>query len=371
MKIQSIEVIPLKVQFKKSLRFGTITRQRSSNVILRVVTDSGLIGYGEACPVAAFTGETPESIMALIDSRVREFIIGKDPRAILPITRSLERVLQRCLFTLCAVDIALWDLLGKLYDQPIATLLGGAFRNTVEVHGSVGWADDRALMAETALAQLHLGFRSLKLYVGCGDLASDLARLRHVRAAVGEGVDFLLDVNQQWDARTALAALPELRSLGVTLLEQPLPVHDLGGQAEVVRSTPLEIVADESVFSGTDVAMIGAMRTARTVNLGIGKMGGLVRAREAATVSAATALSVLVGSYLELGIATAAALHFAASIQKLPYPSYLIGPLKYEADVTSLSLKLTESGVEVPLGPGLGIEVDEEALRVMDARRAA
>jgi len=140
-------------------------------------------------------------------------------------------------------------------------------------------------MAETALAQLHLGFRSLKLYAGCGDLPSDLARLRHVRATVGKGVDFLLDVNQQWDARTALAALPELRSLGVTLLEQPLPAHDIGGQAEVLRSTPLEIVA------------------------------------------AATALNVLVGSYLELGVATAAALHFAASLEKLPYPSYLIGPL--------------------------------------------
>jgi L-alanine-DL-glutamate epimerase-like enolase superfamily enzyme len=85
----------------------------------------------------------------------------------------------------------------------------------------------------------------------------------------------------------------------------------------------------------------------------------------------ATALNVLVGSYLELGVATAAALHFAASIEKLPYPSYLIGPSKYEADVTSLSLEITESCVEVPPGPGLGIEIDEEALRAMDARRAA
>jgi L-alanine-DL-glutamate epimerase-like enolase superfamily enzyme len=207
-------------------------------VIVRIVTDSGLIGYGEACPVAAFTGETPESIAALIDSRVRECIVGKDPREILPIVRSLERVLQRCPFTLCAVDIALWDLMGKFYDLPISTLLGGAFRSAVEVHGSVGWTDDPAVMAESALAQLRLGFRSLKLYVGCGDLASDLARLRHVRATVGEGVNFLLDVNQQWDARTALAALPELHSLGVILLEQPLPAHDSGGQAELVRWRP-------------------------------------------------------------------------------------------------------------------------------------
>jgi len=366
--IRDVEAIPLRIGFRETFRFGTIDRKQSQNVVLVITTSDGVVGYGEACPVPAFTAETQESIVALVGQRVKPLLVGEDPLRHRPLLRRLERVLFGCPFTLTAVDVALWDVAGKLLGLPISTLLGGRFRERVEMHGSVGW-DEQEAMVETAHAQRALGYGALKLYAGRGTVGADLDRIGAVRAAVGADVPFLIDVNGQWSVSQCLEALPKLADLGVVLLEQPLAASDDLGQAEVVRASRVDICADESVYTPSDVARIGRQRTARVINLGLSKLGGLLRAGDCETVARAVGLGITIGSVLELGIVSTAGLHLAAAVQELPYPSYLIGPLKYERQITAPELTVENGAVAVPSGPGLGVEVDTELLAALDLRR--
>jgi muconate cycloisomerase len=225
-------------------------------------------------------------------------------------------------------------------------------------------------MVRVAQQQVAAGFTTLKLYAGRGALQDDVDRLRGVRAAVPDGVEFLLDINGQWTANDCAEAFPALKDLGVSLIEQPIAAADHDAQARVTALAPMVVAADESVYSAEDVYAVARERRAHAVNLGLSKIGGLVHAHECAVVAAASRTTVLIGSVLELGIATAAGLHFAASVESLPFPSYLIGPIKYRQDVAYPSLKVEDGSVRVPEGAGLGIEVDEELLASLDLRNA-
>ena len=368
MKIRSVEAIPLDVRFKETFSFGSTDRTRSPNVIVRMTNDEGVVGYGEACPMPAFTGETQESVVATIEGRLEDLLVGRDPLQREPILRDIEKVLFRSPFTLAAIDVALWDVAGKILGVPVSVLLGGRFRERVEQHGSVGMGTAES-MTDTALGQVEQGYSTLKLYAGRDALQDDLERLESVRRAVGPDVAFILDVNGRWDVATCLRALPVLEDLGVTLLEQPVAPWDEAGQAEVVGRSTIEVMADEAVFGPTDVARIGAGRMARVINLGLSKLGGLFRARGCATVAQSSGLKVAVGSVLELGVASTAGLHLSASLPELAAPSYLMGPLKYERQITTVPLEVKDGEMEVPSGPGLGVEVDEEFLHAADPRR--
>lgn len=368
MKIRSVEAIPLDIRFKETFSFGSTDRKRSPNVIVRMTTDEGVVGYGEACPMPAFTGETQESVVATIEGRLEERLLGRDPLQHEPIVRDIDKVLFRSPFTLAAIDVALWDIAGKILGVPVSVLLGGRFRERVEQHGSVGLGTAES-MVDTALEQVEQGYSTLKLYAGRDTLQEDLGRLESVRQAVGEEVAFILDVNGRWDVATCSRALPVLEELGVALLEQPVAAWDDRGQAEVVGRSTIEIMADEAVFGPTDVARIGRERTARVINLGLSKLGGPLRARECATVARSSGLKMAVGSVLELGVASAAGLHLSASLPELAAPSYLMGPLKYERQITPVPLEVRDGKMEVPSGPGLGVEVDEEFLRAADPRK--
>lgn len=369
MRIRSVEAIPIQTTFKETFRYGTTERKDCANVIVRLVTDDGLVGYGEATPQAAFTTETQASIVEAIEQVAARSLVGRDAVDPVVLITGLARQLPRAPFTLTAVDLALWDLLGKASGMPVAALLGGRYRDRVPVHGSVGWgpAED---MVRVAQQQIEAGFTTLKLYAGRGALDADLERLRAVRNVVPDTVAFMLDINGQWTMHDCERAFPTLKELGVVVLEQPISAADLGGQARVTALAPMVVAADEAVYSPEDVFAIARDRRAHAVNLGLSKLGGLQRAHQCALVAEASMTTVLIGSVLELGIATAAGLHLAASIEKLPFPSYLIGPIKYRQDVASPSLQVDNGCVRLPQGPGLGIDVDDELLAALDVRNA-
>jgi L-alanine-DL-glutamate epimerase-like enolase superfamily enzyme len=367
MKITSVEAIPLAAAFKQVFRFGTTDRSTSTNVIVRVSTDEGVVGYGEACPVQAFTPETQASIVELVETRVAPNLVGRDALQRVPRLADLARVLRLAPFTVAAVDTALLDLAGKQTGVSVSTLLGGAFRDRVEVHGSVTWDEDPARIVETALEQRET-YRWLKLYAGRGEIDRDLDRLQAVRDAVGADARLMVDINGMWRQSDAIRALARVEEIGLELLEQPFPPGAAPFQRDLVARLAIDVAADESVRSVADAAGVVHERTATVINVGMSKLGGPTAALETAQVAAAGGVGVMVGSVIEMGIATAMGLHLAAALPQLAYPSYLMGPLKYREQITSEQIAVVDAHVAVPTGPGLGIEVDEDALRSLDAR---
>jgi muconate cycloisomerase len=370
MKIVSVEAIPLAASFKTMFRFGTTDRTTSPNVVVRITTDEGPIGYGEACPVPAFTSETQASIVELIEQRVAPVFLGRDPESRQPLLADLNRVLKFAPFTVAAVDTALLDLQGQALNVPIHTLLGGAFRDSIEVHGSVSWDEDSRKIVDIAVEQ-SADYRWLKLYAGRGELDADLDRLQAVREAVGDGIELVVDINGMWSPPQLIRAMPRVEELGLRFLEQPLPLSAAAFQRDLVASGRVDVVADEAVRTVTDATTVARDRTATVINVGHSKLGGPTAALQAAHVAHANGLGVMVGSVIEMGIATTMGLHLAACLPSLAYPSYLMGPLKYAQQITEQQIEVINGRIAVPDGPGLGVTVDEAELRRIDARVAS
>jgi L-alanine-DL-glutamate epimerase-like enolase superfamily enzyme len=272
MKITSVEAIPLAASFKEVFRFGTTDRSTSPNVVVRIATEDGAVGYGEACPVPAFTSETQASVVELVETRVAPTLVGRDASQRVPRLADLARVLRFAPFTVAAVDTALLDLLGRHAGVPVSNLLGGAFRDRVEVHGSVTWDEDPARVAESALEQRET-YRWLKLYAGRGAIDADLDRLQAVRDSVGPDARLMVDINGMWGPSDAIRALDRVRAIGLELLEQPLPPGAEPFQRDLVARLSLDVAADESVRSAADAARVVRERTATVVNVGMSKLG--------------------------------------------------------------------------------------------------
>ena len=368
MKITSVEAVPVAVSFRATFRFGTTDRSTSPNVIVVVRTDDGAVGFGEACPVPAFTSETQRSVVELVEERVAPLLRGRDPRDRVPLLHELARVLKFAPFTTAAVDTALLDLVGRALGVPVYALLGGAFRDRVEVHGSVAWSHDHAEVVETALSQAGT-YRSLKLYAGRGDVDHDLDGLAAVRDAVGPEVGLFVDVNGLWTPGDLVRALPRIREIGLSMLEQPLPPGSAAASADLVAALRVDVAADEAVRTVADAMAVVRDRSATVVNVGHSKLGGPTAALQAAQAALAGGVGVMVGSVIEMGIATAMGLHLAAALRRLIYPSYLMGPLKYREQVTTEQVEVVAGHVAVPTDPGLGVTVDEAVLRELDVRR--
>jgi muconate cycloisomerase len=367
MRIQSIEAIPVAASFKSTFRFGTTDRTTSPNVVVIIRTDDGVAGYGEACPVPAFTSETQKSIVELVEQRVAPLFVGRNPEHRLPLLTDLGRVLKAAPFTVTAIDTALLDLVGRAWGVPVHTLLGGAFRDRTEVNGSVGWDEDHGKMVDVALEQIQT-YRWLKLYAGRGDVDADLDRLQAVRDAVGPEIKLFVDVNGMWNPSDLIRALARVQEIGLMMLEQPLPPAAAAFQRELVGTLRLDIAADEAVRTVADAAAVVADRTATVLNIGHSKLGGPTAALHAAQIAHASGVGVMVGSVIEMGIATAMGLHLAAALPRLSYPSYLMGPLKYRQQITEQQVEVIDGCIGVPRGPGIGFTVDERELRRLDAR---
>jgi muconate cycloisomerase len=367
-----VEAVPLDARLKTPFRFGNVVRTTSANVVVRVVGEDGMVGYGEACPVPQLTAETQESVVALVEQRVAPDLVGEDVRSWRPLLGRIAGRLFQASFTQAAVDMALLDLAGKSLGVPVYQLLGGAHRDTIEVHGSVGWDEDPERVADTAEQQAP-EFRWLKLYAGTGTLEEDLERIAAVRRRVGGDHPFLLDVNGLWTPLQAITAGPVLRELGVAAVEQPIAAADDAGQARVAAIYPerhgIGVIADERVRTPADVHAVAVAGGAQCVNVGVSKMGGIVAAFDAAATARSAHLAVSVGSVVELGVATAAGLQLAAALPQVSYPSYLIGSRKYVRQITWPALEVVDSRLAIGTAPGLGVEVDEEALAAMDLRR--
>ena len=366
MKITSIEAIPINVPLKQGLTTKTAHGEHieSPYVIVRVHTDEGLIGLGEATVDPRWSGETSAGCVHAIHNLIAPALTGQDPARINLLRRKMERVIKFNPFTKAAVEMALWDLAGKAAGVPVYQLLGGRLRDEAPIKMVVGAFEvDKA----RALAEKFLdwGVKCLKIKVGLNP-ADDIARVRAVRELAGPDIPIGVDANCGWNAAQARYALGELAKLDILFAEQPVRADDPAALADVRRSTTIPIMADESVFTLNDAFHLTQQHAADILSVYPGKNGGIQETIEIAHVARAAGIVCHMGSNLELGIGTAAMLHVAvaeAAIDSETYPADLIGPLYHEADLITEPLALGPATAKPPSGPGLGVVLDEEQLK--------
>ncbi len=312
MKIKEIAVgeiaLPLARPFKTALR----TVETVNDIVVRITTDDGQVGYGEAPPTAVITGDTKGSILCAIKEFIAPNLIGMDVEDMDGVQRKLHSCILKNTSAKAAVDMALYDLYGKRWGAPLYKLLGGAKQEIeTDITISVNPIDE---MVADSLDAVKQGFRVLKVKVGKEGKA-DVERIAAIRKAVGPNAVIRVDANQGWTAGQAISIISAMedKGLDIELVEQPVPAHDVEGMRMITRQVETPILADEAVFSAEDAIHIIQTRAADLVNIKLMKTGGIWKALQICSVAEIYGVECMMGCMLESRLSVAAGAHLAAA----------------------------------------------------------
>ncbi len=367
MKITHIETIPISVPIKpqfaiKSGRGGNHTT--SPFLIVKVHTDSGLIGLGEASCTPRWSGEDQVTGAHLIHKYLEPLLAGENPLEIGALTSKFRLAFAGNFFTKSAVEMALWDIAGKAAGKPVYELLGGKVRDSVATKWSVSGVEP-AKAAEIGSWAINQGFKAMKVKVGI-DPESDLVRVRAVRAAIGDKAKFGVDANGGWSFDDAVKTISRLGEYKIYFAEQPVAPEDVSLMAAIRKQIGVPLIADESIYSLQDAKTLVHLDAADIFSIYVGKSGGIGPARKIADYAETAGRKCTVGSNLELGIGSAAMTHLALSTRGIDaenYPCDIIGPFFYEDDIVQEPLPIKPGQADANQKPGLGVELDDEKVR--------
>ena len=354
MKITDVRIgkisVPLRVPFKTALR----TVNSVEDVIVEIHTDTGAVGYGEAPPTGAVTGDTTGAIIGALKDHIIKTIAGRDVDEFEDLLQAVQKCVVKNTSAKAAVDMALWDLYGQLYKIPVYKMMGGARKSIVtDITISV---NDPEEMARDAVNAIERGYDCLKVKVGANP-ALDVARLEAVRKAVGPDTCIRIDANQAWSPKEAVRILNNMQEKGLDIefVEQPVKAHDFEGMKYVTECSYVPVLADESVFSPEDAMKIMQMGAADLVNIKLMKCGGLYNALKIASAAEVYGVECMIGCMLEAKVSVNAAVHLACAkniITKID----LDGPVLCSEDPVIGGAIFNEKEITVSDEPGLGIK---------------
>lgn len=349
-----------------------------SHVVVRVEDSDGRVGWGETPAIATwgghnsrYYGEAPETARAMIESYLWPAIAGLpvEPQTV---HAAMDRVVKGNPYAKAALDIALYDLLGKALGVSVSTLLGGRVRDRIEVCHSLGIMEDEPALEEAHTA-VSEGIRTIKVKTGV-DPERDVRIVRRLREKLGDDVRIRVDANEGYSTVSEAVRITKrmIDEAGIFLCEQPLPTIE--GLSEVARRVDVTVMADESAWTARDIVDIAAAGAIETFSLYVTKPGGLFRARQQAAIAETLGLWSDIGGSIEMGIGNAANLHLGASVPIATLPSVCpvsapagatsgIAGNYYSDDIIAEPLTFETGALLVPTGPGLGIEVDEDKVR--------
>ncbi len=311
MKIVKIETakvnIPLVTPFKTALR----TVDSVNDIVVRITTDDGQTGFGEAPPTAVITGDTHGSILSAIEEFIAPAIIGMEIENLDGIMKKLHGCILKNSSAKAAVDMAVYDLFAKSCRKPLYKILGGG-RMEIETDLTISVNGVEEMVADS-LKAVSQGFRILKIKVG-KESKMDVERIQAIRQAVGPDIKLRIDANQGWSAKEAVKIIRTLEDMGIVmdLVEQPVNAHDFEGMKFVTSQVYTPILADESVFSPEDAIRIIRERAADLINIKLMKTGGIYEALKICAIAESFGMECMIGCMLESKIAVSAAAHLAA-----------------------------------------------------------
>lgn len=355
MQILRLEAWPVEMTLSEPYSITYQTVESTTNVFVRLITDGPLVGLGCAAPDPDVTGETAQGVQEKLLDPVADMLAGQDPFRATKLLLQIRLACPRLPSLLAAVDMALFDLLGKAAGLPLWKVLGG-FRESIRTSITVGILPVEETVAR-AKHWVGQGFQCLKIKGGLSvDL--DVERICKVREAVGPDVELRFDANQGYASDQAIAFIERSRQANLELFEQPTHRAEPQLLGQVTRRVSVPVMADESLFT-----LIDAFRLARDglmdmVNIKLMKVGGLAEALQINAVAKASGSEAMVGCMDESALAIAAGLHFALARPNVIYAD-LDGHIGLIGDPAAGAVRLEKGVLYPPDHPGLGVELAE------------
>ncbi|MGW1682213.1 muconate/chloromuconate family cycloisomerase [Saccharopolyspora sp. NPDC002376] len=365
MRIDRIDTVLLDIPLRRPHRFARTEMHVQPVLLVFVRTAGGVTGIGEGVVPGGpwWGGESVETMHLVVERYLVPVLLGRTVDDIAGIRRDIDDVVAGNLFAKAAVDVALHDAWARSLGVPLHTLLGGLARRSIPVTWALG-TDPAEQVVEEALSKMDAGLhRSFKLKMGAQEPAADVARICAVAEKLAGVASVRVDLNARWDRLTALKYLPQLVEAGVDLVEQPVPAAEIEALAEINRALPIPVMADESLRTPADALRLAQLRAADVYSLKTTKSGGLRGTKAIGEIAAAAGIPCHGGTSIESPVGTAASLHLACASPAVTWGSELFGPLLMREELLSTPLHYADGELHLPEGPGLGVEINPEALR--------
>lgn len=359
MKITTVEAIPLAIPYRRPFAFASGRVTAADHVLVRITTDDGLVGYGEAPPRPYTYGETAASIVAAVRDLFTPVLVGADPFARERLRADMARTVANNAAR-GAIDVALWDLVGQACGQPVHVLLGHA-ADDVRVAHMIGLGTPAEMVADAVEMSDEYGVDAFKVKVG-RDLAQDLVAVRELRRELGDAVELYADANRGWDADTAIVAARGLTDVGVTMLEEPNPADDVLGRRRIVRESPIPIVGDESTITLGGVARSLLDGDSQAISVKVARTG-FTDSAKIVGLCEGLGVTTMIGNQIDGMLGTVASTALGCGLRALArHPVEVTNHLLMTDDVLAEPPVIADGRASARQAPGLGVTIDPDKL---------
>lgn len=363
-KIDQIETMILDIPTIRGHVLSMATMRTQTAVLVKIRFSDGSEGIGEGTTIGglSYGAESPESIQSAIDTYIAPALIGRDADNVNGAIQLIDKLVKANRIAKTAVEIALWDGLGKRLGVSVAQLFGGAVHERLPVAWTLASGN-----SETDIAEAHQMIETrrhniFKLKIGKRSVREDVAHVARIKQAVGDAASVRVDVNTAWSLQDARWGLKGLQDAGCELVEQPVPARYRRAMAELASGYEIAVMADEALNGPEDALSVASANAADVFAVKVAQSGGLKRASEVIAIAEAAGLGLYGGTMLETGLGTAAALQLFATVETLDWGTEFFGPLLLTDEILAEPIIYRDFCVEIPKGAGIGATLDPDKI---------
>ncbi|MGK2320500.1 mandelate racemase/muconate lactonizing enzyme family protein [Gordonia rhizosphera] len=360
MKITAVEAIPFAIPYIKPLKFASGEVHVAEHVLVRVHTDDGVVGVAEAPPRPFTYGETQDGIISVVEKIFAPQVIGLTllEREVIGarVARTVGNPTAKA-----ALDMAIWDALGKTLGLPVTDLLGG-YTDRMRVSHMLGFDDPATMVAEAQKMRDTYGISTFKVKVGRRPVGLDIAVVRALRNHFGDDVELYVDGNRGWTAAESARAMREMDDLGLLFAEELCPADDVLGRRWLVGQIDVPFIADESVPTAADVTREILSGSATAISIKTARTG-FTGSRRIHHLAEGLGLEIVIGNQIDGQVGTACALAFGAAFQTTSrYAGELSNFLDMSDDLLATPLQIRDGFLHRSSRAGIGFEIDPDKL---------
>jgi muconate cycloisomerase len=355
--IRDIEYIPIKVPRAGKWRSALGAHSYGDAAIVILYSDNDAYGIGE---VSSIWDSFASGLVNGMGQKLKDAIIGMDVYNIIEMHKKMDAAIAWSLSGNCikaGIEMAAYDLIGKIKDMPVYNILGGKNREKIQVSRSIGMGTIEERFEQVSYF-VEKGYKTVKLKAGL-DMGNDLKVIEAVRKEYGSDISIRVDANMSWkEPKSVLKLIDKLYGLGVISIEQPLSPDNIEGLAFLREHSKLPIMVDESLWNPIDAFKIIKAQAADIMNVYVSESGGLYNAMMIANMCDISGVGVCIGSMPELGVGTAAALHLGIAAPQINHPSDVIGNTYFQDDIIEEILPFKDGYAYSIDRPGLGVTLN-------------